>query len=678
MTLLHDAQRDVSDEQLLRLKAVACANSSEPATLIRRLNSYARDMGELEAYRFLEPGGKETRLSYAGLQSRAYGLASYLASEGIVPGDAVALVIEPSLEFVVGFFACLIGGHAAVPLPKPRSDAARNRIATVLADTHCAAVLTTPITAKALDGALDNTLILTTSSCNDEGFKGFEPCPDTVAVLQYTSGSTADPKAAMITHGNLSAARDAINSAAELTANDRILSWLPLEHDMGLIGGMLQPFWVGAPSVLMAPESFTARPLRWLQAMTKHAITVTVAPDSAYATCARLASSASQLDLSKVEVAFSGAEPLRPETIDDFCSAFEPFGFQRSAMLPCYGLAEATLLVAGEGREIPPKVLTVDPEMLSTGIAVTCPNDRGRRIVSSGKPVLPNICKIVDPDDRKPCAEAQIGEIWVSGPAKAAGYRGKPEATRQSFGGKLADDPHSYLRTGDRGFLYQGRLYVTGRQETRILRNGRTYDAADLERAAKGAHQSLRVGRVAITQSDQDEHIVALHEVSPGKQDFFQVAARALWTRIVRETGVAIDQIRVVSPGTLLWTTSGKIRRKASLRATENAPSQVLLTWQPPQSDHALLSLIDSLSSVAPTERDIETGLCNWLAAISGEDVEDIDPDLPWSDQAVDSLKAAELVVALEQVVDRPLEADLLFTFPCPSELARHLSSEMA
>lgn len=672
---VHTPQSDVSDPLAQRTACVEKAVSLGYDTLADRLSHYAAEIGPLEAYRFLAPDGSDTRLSYRDLSARAGDLAAHLSNAGIRPGDPVALVIEPSLDFVIGFFACMCGGFAAVPLPRPRSEAARTRIKGVLDDTTCAAVLTTRTTAQALAPLVQGRLFLTTEAAKDADFQAATTAPDAVAVLQYTSGSTAAPKAAMITHGNLTAARDAINSAAALTAGDVVLSWLPTEHDMGLFGGMLQPFWMGAQSILMAPEHFTARPLRWLKAMTQHRVTVTVAPDSAYAICARLASSAADLDLSALAVAFSGAEPLRSETLDGFCAAFEPFGFRRTAFLPCYGLAEATLLVAGEGRARAPEILPVDAEKLRQGVAAPCSDATARKLVASGPPAPPNVCKIVDPTALSACAEGHIGEIWVTGPTIAAGYRGNPTATRTAFAGELPGDPRRYLRTGDLGFLHAGRLYVTGRQETRILRHGRSYDAADLERAVSGAHTALRAGKVAIAQSGQDEKIGALQEINPRKPEVFEAAARAIWGSILRQTGVAIDHVCLVRPGALLWTTSGKIRRTASQHKVDQDRDQILRRWVPPRSDLALVALIESMASGRVTARRIERDLCAWLAALSGDRTEDIDPDLPWSDQAVDSLKAAELVTALEQVQDRPLADDVMFTFPSPAALARHLAA---
>lgn len=678
--LLDQNGPDVSEEtQKLRWNSYDLAERQNVQSLAGRLDLYAEQMGELEAFRFLAPGGDEPRLTYAALRRRVRGFAAQLQGDGVKPGARVALIIEPSLEFVVAFLACQISGYTAVPLPRPKTDAARERTRLALADANCAVILSTQQTVSLWNDPPTGSFVLV-----DDHLSNGEPAPfslaeETVAVLQYTSGSTGNPKAAVITNGNLVAARDAINSAADLRPTDVVLSWLPFEHDMGLIGGLLQPFWMGAQGLLMSPEQFTARPLRWLQQISRCRATVTVAPDSAYATCARLGATpaAASLDLSCLEVAFSGAEPLRPETIDGFCGAFAPVGFQRSAFLPCYGLAEATLLVAGEGRQDPPHSLAVDTTSLSQGKAVVVRDRAGRLLVSSGAPASPNLCRIVDSETQLALPEGRVGDIWVAGPTVASGYFRKPEQTDHSFARVITGEDGAFLRTGDLGFLHEGRLYVTGRSASRILRFGRTFDAADLEAAGAGAHSSLRAGRIAVLQTGEAEQIVALQEISPAEDDG-AMAARALWSRIVRLTGVSVDRICLLAPGTLLWTTSGKIRRAASMTQLDLAPERMLLDWQPKQSDAALQDLMACLQAAQHPAHVIETKLCAWLAAVTGEDVEEIDPEISWSDQAVDSLKAAELVEALENSVDRALDADLLFTFPCPADLAAHLAEQLS
>ena len=336
------------------------------------------------------------------------------------------------------------------------------------------------------------------------------------------------------------------------------------------------------------------------------------------------------------------------------------------------------MLVAGETRQDLPLVLNVDPDDLSRGEVLVAPDGTGRRLVSAGPVAAPNFCRIVDPETQTRCPEGRVGEIWVAGPAVALGYFQKPDQTAQCFGLSATDEDGAFLRTGDLGFMHNGRLYVTGRNASRILRFGQTFDAADLETAGAGAHSGLRAGRIAVLQTGEQEQIVVLQELSPAASDKASAAARALWSRILRQTGVAADRVCLLAPGALLWTTSGKIRRSASLAKLDNAPERLVFTWAPAKSDQAVFDLTDCLQDPRKSANQIEAKLCEWLAAVTGSPVEDVDPELSWSDQAVDSLKAAEPVEALESCMKRPLEADLLFTFPSPSDLAIHLASELS
>lgn len=677
MALDRKKAEDRSHENILRRACLDDVLELNCETLVSRIDRYADVMGTLEAYRFLSPGGSEEYLTYAGLQQRAHRLAKHAQSFGLKPGTRVALIIEPSLEFVVAFFACMVAGLVAVPLPRPRSDAARERINAVLADANCEATMTTQTTVQALGENIAGPLIFT--GADQEGEDQTSPIDPSnpIALLQYTSGSTGTPKATMISHANLAAARSAINAAAQLGPDDIILSWLPMEHDMGLIGGMLQPFWMCARCLLMAPEHFLARPLRWMQAISHHRASVTVAPDFAYAQCARLVSpaAAARLDLSCVAVAFSGAEPLRSETIEGFCGAFEPCGFRRTAFLPCYGLAEATLLVAGEPRNEPPHIVSMDPRLLTRGQAVPVSEAAGRKLVSSGPPAPPNLVRIVDPDTSAALSAGRIGEIWVAGGAVSSGYYGNPDATSATFNGKIEGESVNFLRTGDLGFLHEGRLFVTGRRDARILRRGQTHHAADLEAVGSGAHDALRAGRLVIVQTGLDDQIVALQEINPSKLDGANAAARSLWGQVARRAGLSIDRVCLLSPGTLLWTTSGKLRRSASLDRLDTEPERLEFDWTPPDSDQAFITLAERLGAGINNVRDVEAALCTWVAAVAGIRVDEVEPDLPWADLSVDSLRAAELIETLETALGHRFEADLLFKFYCPTELARHLAT---
>ncbi|GGX67379.1 hypothetical protein GCM10007385_40620 [Tateyamaria omphalii] len=660
-----------ADEGLLRQSVHNCAVASRADTLTARLACYAAEMPDVLAYRFLSPDAPDTVLTYGGLYAKAADLAHRLRDAGALPGQPVALVIEPSLDFVVAFFACLMGGHPAVPLPRPRTDAARERLAQALSHVTPAITLTTETTEPAL-GDLASGKRLLVDRFSDPAKT--DPLPEhqqDIALLQFTSGSTGTPKAVAVTHANLAAMRDTLDVTLPQGQPFTTLSWLPLEHDMGLIGGMLQTFWSGNLVLLMAPEAFMARPARWLRAISDNRVDVTVATNSAYQRAVDLTpeKARSDLDLSCLKVAFSGAEPLRAETVDSFCSAFAPYGFRRTAFAPCYGLAEATLLVAGEAPGSAPHLLPAAPSSLALGRVET--TDQGATSLVSSGVVATNVdLKIVDPDRLEILSERRIGEIWLAGPPVASGYFRNPEATRKTFQAQVQGESSTYLRTGDLGFLDCGRLYVTGRVETRIIKYGRTYHSADLERAGRHAHDTLRPDRVAIFQDAEDGAIFAICEVRTQAEED---AARALWAAILRETRVAIDQVQLVAGSALLWTTSGKLRRKATARRIKSEPELLRMEWRPPAGDRALDQVGRVLSKTPLSSARLEEALCHWVAAQGGVDVSEIDPELPWADQYIDSLRASELVLLLEGVMSVPVDSDLLFEFACPSALAPQL-----
>jgi acyl-CoA synthetase (AMP-forming)/AMP-acid ligase II/acyl carrier protein len=638
-------------------------------TLAARLTFYAAEMPNTPAYRFLAPDASHTTLTYHALHEKSVTLAHRMAAAGAVPGQPVAIVIEPSLHFVVAFFACILGGYTAVPLPRPRTDAARTRLIQALSHVTPDVILTTKTTQPSLNDDMLGTAILVDEKVELTGAGAVPEHHQDVALLQLTSGSTGKPKAVVVTHANLLAMRKTLDATLPHGRPFSTMSWLPLEHDMGLIGGMLQAFWSGNLILLMAPESFMARPMRWLRAISDHRVDVTVATNSAYQRTIDLSSSnaCTDLDLSCLKVAFCGAEPLRAETIEAFCTTFAAQGFDRTSLSPCYGLAEATLLVAGVAPKTAPRIFTASRKSLALGRAAEAGQEAGVKLLSSGQVATNVDLKIVDPDQITPLPEQHIGEIWVSGPTVASGYVNNPAASQETFCARLPDNTADYLRTGDLGFLYDGHLYVTGRIETRIIRHGRTFHAADFERTARHAHETLRPDRVAIIQNGDDGAIVAICEI---RTQATKDAARALWGAIVRDTGVAIDRVQLVKGSSLLWTTSGKLRRQASRQRCIVEPDLICLDWQPPESDRALERVSAMLAETPRVVANIEKALCVWVAAQGDVDLTEIDPELPWADQYVDSLRAAELVTLLEGVFDIRIDSDLLFDHPSPGALA--------
>jgi len=555
-------------------------------TLPEILAEHARSRPERVAFTFLRNGEvEEDTLTFGELDARARTVARELRRH-TAPGERALLLYPPGLEFIAAFFGCLYAGVVAVPSYPPRPNHSLQRLEAILRDAEAALLLTTEGVLPTLQPGLPKAgggfpLALATDRLpTDPAAEGGEHLPDlhSLAFLQYTSGSTADPKGVMVTHGNLLENQHAIRRAMEHDDHTVFVGWLPLFHDMGLVGNLLQPVFLGIPCVLMAPVAFLQRPARWLEAISRYGATTSGGPNFAYDLCARKVSETERaaLDLSAWKVAFNGAEPVRPATLEQFTSRFSTCGFRKEAFFPCYGMAETTLMAAGGGVQHAPRVLRVSGAALARG--VVAPAGAGepdvRELASCGPAVPEHELRVMDPERRVPAATGRIGEIWVAGPSVTAGYWRQPELTRESFGLELAGKPgEGFLRTGDLGFLQEGELYVTGRRKELIILRGRNYYPHDLEESAREALGFAANSCAAFALEDGDRERLAM----------VIEADRALVRSTRREPGEAkaelisrVDRVRhavasaheifpelvvFVRPGTFPRTSSGKVQR---------------------------------------------------------------------------------------------------------------------
>ncbi|MET7477726.1 fatty acyl-AMP ligase, partial [Streptomyces sp. NPDC005648] len=553
-------------------------------TFTERVLARAAERGPAEAFAFVRADGVD-RITYAELDLRARGIASWLQDRGLT-GRQVLLLYPSDLSFVTAFAGCLYAGAVAVPAPLPSGrERHLERLARIAADAGVGAVLTTGRQAEELRsgpaGGLARVPCLATDA-SDTGDPGQwrEPGlrPDDLAFLQYTSGSTSAPKGVMVSHRNLMANEAAIARSLGATPGSRFGSWLPLYHDMGLIGHVLQPLWQGARAALMDPAEFLRRPVGWLEMIGDHGVTIGAAPNFAYDMCVRRVRDAdlARLDLSGWESACNGAEPVRADTIEAFTRRFAPAGFRPEAFFPCYGMAETTLLVSGTPRGGPPATRAVDPAALETGeLTAPRPGTPARTLVSSGVVRAEDFeVQIVDPDTARAVPPGRVGEIWLRGPSVADGYWARPDATAETFGARLADETEGaqrppaggWLRTGDLGALADGQLYVTGRLKEMILVNGRNIYPHDVESAARSAHPALGTGAAfAVRSADGRRERLVLVQETAGLDAGDGEGARELVERVqdavTAEFGVPAGNVLLVPAGTVRRTTSGKIQR---------------------------------------------------------------------------------------------------------------------
>ncbi|WP_037607967.1 fatty acyl-AMP ligase [Streptacidiphilus rugosus] len=540
------------------------------------------DLPTKDAFIFLHDNASSSdveRLTYAALDVEAKRIASWLQQHG-ASGGQVLLLYPSGLDFIKAFTACLYAGSVAVPAPLPGDQGNHfARVTGILRDAEVRAVLTDSanepnISAWLREAGITDVAVLA-SDAADQGdaaaWTAPSLTPESLAFLQYTSGSTSTPKGVMVSHRNLLANELAIQHAIQGHQDTRLGGWLPFYHDMGLIGHILQPLYLGGSAALMSPISFLKRPLRWLQMITEHRVTAGGGPNFAYDLCLRRVTDEqlATLDLSSWEQACNGAEPIRPETVRAFTERFAPAGFRAEAFFPCYGMAETTLLVSGTPVGRAPIYREVDAETLEQGELSDASGAGVRTLVSSGV-VTDFDVRIVDPETFVERPEGHVGEIWVKGESVAAGYWKRPEVNEEIFNAVLrpSADPEAagdagWLRTGDLGAFEAGELYVTGRLKEMILINGRNIYPHDVERQVQSLDPAFGVGGgAAFSVDDGEEHLVLVQEIRPNAASAADLpallaSARALISREFQVNG----SLLLVRPGTIRKTTSGKIQR---------------------------------------------------------------------------------------------------------------------
>lgn len=526
------------------------------SSLDLRLAKWAIERPDAPAFTFLRRGEQPERsLTFAELDLRARQIAAQLTKAGLA-GRPVALIYPSGLEFIEAFCGCLYAGAIAAALPLPANARAAGRCAVICRSADFAAVLTasSQLDAAALEpvrAAVPNAPWICTDGV-PESTDGLhiEAEGGAPAFLQFTSGSTGEPRGVVITHDNLAANQEMIARAFDQKEDLRVVGWLPLHHDMGLIGTVLQPIHVGGTSILMSPQSFLQKPVRWLRAISAYRAVNSGAPNFGYAQCLdRIAPTDCEgLDLSSWKVAFCGAEPVRPGTLRRFADRFGSKGFPPSSLFPCYGMAEATLFVTGGPS--------------GSGLRVAAgPN--GQEAASCGKGWGEQTLTIVDPEGRVPLPEGEPGEIWLTGPHVAKGYRNDPAATSRIFKATLAGSDVEHLRTGDIGFVRGGELFVTGRLKDLLIVRGGNIHPEDVEETVRGSDPLLAgAACAAFAMAERDEVIVVVVELPRAAgPDADGGLAKAATAAIVAEHGFAPRTILFVGAGVIPRTTSGKIRR---------------------------------------------------------------------------------------------------------------------
>ncbi len=556
----------------------------EASTLVQLLRLRAEFQPRQRAYTFLanltvQGEAEELPLTYEELDQQARSIAAQL--QYVAPPGARALLLYPSgIEYIQAFFGCLYAHVIAVPTYPPRRNRPNDAFMALIRDSQATVVLTTKAVLEDLQGDITQspdfrgvTWLATDGIARDASKHWREPDvrPETLAFLQYTSGSTGNPKGVMVSHANLLHNEQMIQQAFRHTEQTIVAGWLPLFHDMGLIGNVLQSLYLGVPCILMPPMAFLQKPFRWLQAVSHYRATTSGAPNFAYDLCARKVTEqqAASLDLSCWEVAFSGAEPVRAETLERFASRFAPYGFRREAFYPCYGLAEATLLVSGGEQTAAPALYAVEADSLEQNRVAPAAgdSDNPRTLVSCGWPWDTQRIAVVDSECFRRCPDGQVGEIWVAGPSVAEGYWNRPEETRQTFHAYVQDTHEGpFLRTGDLGFIQHGELFVTGRLKDMIVIRGRNYYPQDIERLVQESHPALEEGRGAAFSVDRmgEERLVVAQEIKHTYRRSLDVAEVTgnIREAVAHQFGLDVLAVVLLKSGGVQRTSSGKIQRR--------------------------------------------------------------------------------------------------------------------
>ena len=569
--------------------------SSEFRSLADVLERRAAERPDAKAFVFVpERGGAHLSLTFAELHRRARAVATRLARR-TVTGDRAVLLFPPGLEFIVAFFGCLIAGVIAVPLMVPRRTTARDSSAAIITDCSPAIAMTSDellagrpdVVERFRDAGFDWITVSATDGAAEVGHADLpRPDRDDLAFLQYTSGSTSTPKGVMVAHANLLANLEMIHLAMSNTPASTSVGWVPLYHDMGLMMGVMQPLYLGALSVLMAPAAFMQRPLNWLHTIHHYRAELTSAPNFAFDLCVSRfrADQMAGIDLSCWKLALNGAEPVHADTIARFTATFAPYGFRAGTMYPGYGLAEATLLVAGGDRGNGAFTREVGRAALQRGeVAAATDGGDSQPLVACGHTLRDAHIAIVDPDTQRRIAPCRVGEIWVSGPHITRGYWRIRTATAETFEARITGEPgRSWLRTGDLGFLDEtGNLFITGRIKDLIIIRGMNHYPQDIERTVQDSHPALRRdcgAAFALTDEDGNEKLVVVQEVERTHRKSLDFAAVAGYIReaVTRQHEIAIETIALIPPATLPKTTSGKIQRSLAKRLWLDGTLEVL------------------------------------------------------------------------------------------------------
>ena len=676
-------------------------------TLIDILSIRAKESKDKVAFSFLSNGEGDTDdVTYGQLLENT--TANAYAVMRKIPAGSRALLIYPSgIDFIEAFLGCLMAGVIAVPAYPPAGKRKLKRLESIIEDCEASIILSNEsVHSKSFSWFADNERLkdldwLLTDELRPDDHPDITlprvSLSDT-AFLQYTSGSTGSPKGVMVSHGNIMANSELIKTTYGNNEHSVVVGWLPLYHDMGLIGNMLQPLYVGFPLVLMPPTSFIQKPKRWLEAISRYKATTSGGPNFAYDLCLTSIpdEDIDKLDLSSWNVAFNGAEPIKSETLEKFTRRFSKCGFKATSFLPCYGLAESTLMVTCANRHENSRTLDLDTNLFRQNqIEVSAGNGSNhgsiKSIVSTGSSSLNTEILIVDPDKRNVLAKGQIGEVWVRGDSVAAGYWNREKLTDEVFNaytiGSSSNEENGtgpYLRTGDLGFLHDGELYIAGRLKEMFIVNGANYYPQDIERTAQEADSDLQQnsGAAFTVEDGKTGGLVIMQEIKRTSLRTFDpdTSSKRILSAVLGEHDLSVSHIVFVSPGRIPKTSSGKIQRRQCKRAYEDGTTEgVVHEWKPAHHSSSVKHDVQSIDDGSLTKKSAPS-LSKWIRNALSQALE-IEPDAigmdtSFAELGLSSVQGIQLSHQLGEYLQQEVPPTLIYDHPTIESLVGQLLSE--
>ena len=667
------------------------------------LQVHASNKPSNQAFTYLVDGeNQEMTLTFHSLYQNARSVANYLQNS-TGRSDRVLLVFPPGLEFIIAFFGCLLAGRTAVPILPPRKNRSTNRITQIAQDTEAKIGLVTKDINDRMKPILpiSNGLDHVKWVAQDEMLEDFsadasevDVKPDDLAFIQFTSGSIGSPKGVMVSHRSLLQNSQIICRNWNLTPQTVGVGWLPVYHDMGLVGNLFQSLFLGIPYIFLAPMAFLQRPIRWLKAISKYKGTTSGGPNFSYDLCVQKIreEDLGGLDLSSWEIAYNGAEPVRIKSLNRFFEKFSRCGFRKEAFFPCYGLAEATLMVSSKlaGEQI--EKCDISYNALKNNLVEMSPTSHSQNsvsLMSCGKSGPNTQIVIVNPDNQKRCSPNEVGEIWVASTSIASGYWKNPQETKTVFKAFISNTEEGpFLRTGDLGFLKNGELYITGRLKDLIIIRGYNYYPQDIEMAISSSHSSLIPGMGAAFSIDsQGQEVLVITQELRRKSIFkkpnFKEIYQAVQETVAEEFELQIHQILLLRTGSIPMTTSGKIRRNECRKRFLSDRLLVEHEWKrrtDPNPRDIIPTPKKHPNQVIPLDKRGELTaefLQNWLkekiAHYLNLPIEDIDITESLDRYGFDSIIAPQLADEMQTLLKRDVSPLIFYDLPTIESLSQHV-----